>query len=145
MTRRSAPRARRLAPSWPGYRPKSLFAAIVSALLLVGCGGGGGAPTQGQSPTEATEAGNEAGGLTVRMTDFLFDPSKVRVPKGATITVRNAAPRTPHSFTVKGQAIDVVGEPQQSNQITVNLAPGEYPFVCRFHESRGMKGTLIVT
>jgi plastocyanin len=24
------------------------------------------------------------------------------------------------------------------------LPPGTYPFVCRFHESMGMKGTLVV-
>lgn len=32
----------------------------------------------------------------------------------------------------------------QSQEVTINLAPGTYRFVCRFHESLGMEGTLIV-
>jgi len=28
--------------------------------------------------------------------------------------------------------------------VTIDLAPGTYPFICRFHESQGMTGTLVV-
>lgn len=35
------------------------------------------------------------------------------------------------------------GERRQRRK-TIDLPPGTYPFVCRFHESMGMTGTLVV-
>jgi len=28
--------------------------------------------------------------------------------------------------------------------VTIDLTPGTYPYVCRFHESMGMTGTLVI-
>jgi plastocyanin len=38
-----------------------------------------------------------------------------------------------------------VNQPGASKDVTINLPAGTYPFVCTFHESQGMKGTLTVT
>jgi plastocyanin len=72
-----------------------------------------------------------------------FSPSTVTVKQGQTITLDNVS-STAHTFTVTGQSIDVETQPGMTAQVTIDLPPGTYPFVCRFHESMGMTGTLVV-
>ena len=45
------------------------------------------------------------------------------------------------------QTVDpaAAGWERQSQNVTINLAPGSYQFICRFHVSLGMKGTLTIT
>jgi plastocyanin len=50
-----------------------------------------------------------------------------------------------HTFTITGKGINVVNLPGQSQTLTINLAPGTYQFICTYHVSLGMKGTLVVT
>jgi plastocyanin len=52
--------------------------------------------------------------------------------------------QVPHTFTVTGHGIDVETQPGKTSLITIDLPPGTYPFICRFHVSLGMKGTLVV-
>lgn len=81
---------------------------------------------------------------TVTESDFAFTPSTVKVSRGATVEVRNVTSSTSHTFTVSGKGIDIVNDPGQARDVTINLPPGSYPFICRFHVSLGMKGTLVV-
>lgn len=74
---------------------------------------------------------------------FTFSPSTVTVHQGQTITLTNVSD-TAHTFTVTGQGIDIETMPGKTDTVTIDLPPGTYPFVCRFHESMGMKGTLMV-
>ena len=74
---------------------------------------------------------------------YTFSPSTVTVKQGQTITLDNVS-ITAHTFTVTGQSIDVETQPGKTAQVTIDLPPGTYPFVCRFHESMGMTGTLVV-
>jgi plastocyanin len=46
---------------------------------------------------------------------------------------------------VSGSDIDVTNDAGQSQEVTIDLDPGTYDFVCRFHESQGMTATLTVT
>jgi plastocyanin len=85
-----------------------------------------------------------ASSTTVTQSDFVFTPSTLRVSQGATLEVRNVTSSTPHTFTVSGQGIDIVNNPGQAHDVTINLPPGRYPFICRFHVSMGMRGTLVV-
>jgi plastocyanin len=98
-----------------------------------GNGGGGGAQSGGRSA------------LTVTQTDYVFTPSTPKVASGDTVTISNGTPSTPHTFTVTGEDIDVEVDPQSSTDVKVDLPPGTYPFICRFHEASGMTGTLTVT
>jgi len=66
------------------------------------------------------------------------------VKEGTQLPIENTA-TLDHTFTVMGTDIDVVTMGGQSAQAMVDLKPGTYPFICRFHVSSGMKGTLIVT
>jgi plastocyanin len=74
---------------------------------------------------------------------FTFSPSTVTVNQGQTITLVNVSDAA-HTFTVTGQGIDIETLPGKTAKVTIDLPPGTYPFVCRFHESMGMKGTLMV-
>src|SRR5437879_4144985 len=75
---------------------------------------------------------------------LVFAPSTFSVKTGTTITVSNVG-SLQHTFTITGQGIDVTNNPGASQDVTIDLAPGTYPFICRFHVSSGMKGTLTVT
>ena len=70
-------------------------------------------------------------------------PSTITVKRGTTLELDNVS-NTAHTFTVTGQNIDVETQPGQTSQVTIDLAPGTYPFICRFHQSLGMTGTLVV-
>jgi plastocyanin len=147
-----------------------LMGIVVLALVAAACGSkaaasGGGTttgPTMGPTTSPATGptgtsgggaytgGGGYGGGGMMAITvmegagnSFTFSPSTVTVKQGQTITLDNVS-TTPHTFTVTGQSIDVETQPGQTSQVTIDLPPGTYPFVCRFHESMGMTGTLVV-
>jgi plastocyanin len=71
-------------------------------------------------------------------------PTTFSVKKGETITVSNVGSAS-QTFTIADKGIDVVRNQGQSQNVTINLAPGAYQFICRFHVNLGMKGTLTVT
>ncbi len=105
-------------------------------------GGGYGRYGGGSSPSPAASVGADTiqqgvGGA------LAFTPTTITVKKGAKLTVTDVTGS--HTFTVPNTTIDVVNAEGQSQTITISLKPGTYPFICRFHVSFGMKGTLIVT
>jgi plastocyanin len=103
-----------------------------------GYGGGyGGGSSQGSGVTAAATMQQGPGG------QFVFSPVKLTVTKGQTVDVKNVS-SIPHTFTIQGKGIDAVNQAGQSQKVKIDLAPGTYTFVCRFHESSGMQGTLIV-
>lgn len=151
-----------------------LMGFVVLALVAAACGsnaaaneggsgasgGGGGtttSPTTGPTGSSGGSGytggggygGGGGGGMTATTVmegpgnSFTFSPSTLTVKQGDTITLDNVSD-TPHTFTVTGQSIDVETQPGKTAQVTIDLPPGTYPFVCRFHESMGMTGTLVV-
>jgi plastocyanin len=108
-------------------------------------GGGGGSTGGGGGGTTTTSGGSTGKSTsTISQANYMFTPSKPSVKSGSTITVKNTTTDTPHTFTVTGQNIDVTVDPGTSAKVKVDLPAGTYPFVCTFHESLGMKGTLTV-
>lgn len=103
-------------------------------------------PTQPATAASATSASPSAAGTTLQQGagGFVFSPTTLTLKKGESITVTNVGSAS-HTFTITGKGIDVVNTPGQSQSVTINLAPGTYPFICRFHVSLGMKGTLTLT
>lgn len=100
-------------------------------------GGGGGSPSPAQSVGADTIQQGTGGA-------FVFSPATITISQGTKLTIDNVGTAT-HSFTVLNTTIDVVNSGGQSQPVTITLKPGTYPFICRFHVSFGMKGTLIVT
>jgi plastocyanin len=80
--------------------------------------------------------------VDVQANNFAFSPTDVEIEAGEDIHVRNGNASTPHTFTVDGTDIDLDLSPQQVQEAVIDLEPGTYDFVCRFHPQ--MTGTLTV-
>lgn len=134
-------------------RARALAGLAVLGLLLAGCSSGGSssaAPPATAPPattSSASPAASTGGPLAATLTqdNFSFSPAKLTVKSGSTITLTNANAITSHNFTIDGQGVNVTNAAGQSQDVTLNLPPGTYPFFCSFHVSQGMKGTLTVT
>jgi plastocyanin len=110
--------------------------------------GGSNGTTGATAATGATASTGATGAnadVSVSLNNYLFDPATVRVSSGDVVAVRNANAKTPHTFTVVGENVDLELAPLTTETTTIDLAPGTYQLICRFHESLGMKATLKVT
>lgn len=104
-----------------------------------GSGGGGG----GGNDDGGSDDSGGGGAIALTADNFAFSPTALEVKSGAEISIENAAPGTPHTFTVDGTDIDLELSPGDVEDETIDLDPGTYAFHCRFHAS--MTGTLTVT
>jgi plastocyanin len=95
-------------------------------------------------PTSSSSSPSEEPVADVVMSNFFFDPAEVTVTSGDDLSLFNASASSSHSFTVTGQGIDAIVELQTGSDVTIELEAGTYPFFCKFHESAGMVGTLVV-
>jgi plastocyanin len=105
---------------------------LAAALLLSACGGGG-----------DTSDGGGGGASSLTMVDNAFEPADLTVSSGTELQLSNDG-QSPHTFTVQGDGIDEEVEAGQSSSVTIDLEPGDYDFICEFHEAQGMTGTLTV-
>jgi uncharacterized cupredoxin-like copper-binding protein len=154
-----------------------LIAAIVSLAVPVasGCGGdddnGGGGGGQADTPAatktqKTTPPPAASHALTIRMTEYAFDPKDAVAKKGkVTISAPNngqivhelvllKTDADPASLPKKGDKVDEstsVGEladvqPGATKKATFKLAPGKYAMVCALpdHYENGMYGPLPV-
>jgi plastocyanin len=115
---------------------------------LYGGGGGGryGNSTEMTGATGSTGSADGGGEADAKasVNNYLFMPKTVKVNSGDALEVTNGNARTPHTFTVVGEDVDLELAPLTSETATIDLAPGTYQLICRFHEQLGMKGTLKV-
>jgi plastocyanin len=113
-----------------------LLAAI--AVLLVGCGSSDGDTDRSSSGASAAERGTK----TVTIRDYLYEPARISVLTGTTVTFANRD-STPHTATSKQQgafesgSIDTGG----AGEVILNEA-GTFPYYCLFHPF--MRGTIVV-
>ncbi|HEU0133056.1 MAG TPA: cupredoxin domain-containing protein [Mycobacteriales bacterium] len=82
-----------------------------------------------------------ASGATVQAVDNAFRPASLTVSVGDTVTWRNAG-QSPHDVTASAFSSGNL-DPGKSFTWTASKA-GTFAYVCRYHESAGMKGTLVV-
>ena len=153
-------------------RSLSLAAVFVLVALVVGCGdddngGGGQADQPSSTKTEKTTPPPAAShALTIRMTEYAFDPKDAVAKKGkVTISAPNGGQivhelvllktdADPATLPKKGDEVDEstsVGEradvqPGATEKATFKLAPGKYAMVCALpgHYENGMYGSLTV-
>ena len=158
-----------------GVRMRALVGLAALSVLAAACGGDandtggsmGGGPTGATAATGPTDSGDDPGAgslyggsnemtgatgatganadVSVSLNNYLFDPGTVKVGMGDVVAVRNGNARTPHTFTVVGEDVDLELAPLTTETVTIDLAPGTYELICRFHESLGMTGTLKVS
>lgn len=106
-----------------------LFSAIVSAHA---------APAKAKRSVAAAP-------LTIKATEFSFDPSGPSMPSGKVrITFKNDG-TVEHNLTIKSLHVSRDLKPGKSVSFVVNVkAGGSYPFYCEYHQARSMTGTLTV-
>jgi plastocyanin len=140
------------------WRSRSMIALVAMLILGAACGGdgsaggpyggGGASPTTGgvaggDDDGEGEDDGNGSAAVTVQVNNFLFAPSDIEVAAGSEIEVKNGNANTPHTFTVEGTDVDLELSPMDSEDVTIDLDPGSYDVICRFHGQ--MTATLTVT
>jgi outer membrane protein assembly factor BamB len=108
------------------------------------------------APSGNTGQGNTGGGsarsgvIQVAVVEgaLRFDPSKLTAKAGEVTFRFNNTEAMGHDFVIEKNGERIAGTKLISNdsaEVTVNLEPGEYRYICTPHESAGMTGTLTVT
>ena len=118
----------------------ALLAALAGAALLAGCGDDDGA-TSKPTGTASADAKTTA---TIKIVDFVYDPTPATVKAGEKIAIPNAD-AAPHTITDSGsgKAFDsgtITGK--ATGSLTIAKA-GTYAYICEFHPF--MKGEITVT
>jgi plastocyanin len=133
----------------------SLFLVVAVVGISAGCGGDDDDDEAAAPAETATETEAAAGGRTVDMTEFAFEPKDLTVSQGETITAETTG-STVHNLTIeegpdpeqpsKELAATPDVQPGDSAELTVDLAPGAYALVCTVpgHREQGMTGTIEV-
>ena len=135
-------------------RPTTLLVVLPLAAATA-CGGASGhsaksAPSAGATAT-ATKGPDGVQQVTIDATDnFRFAPATIQAHVGKLRIVLIDAGSYPHNIsfpTLHETSATVSGNPgQQKATLTVTLNhQGSYEFLCTFHSSAGMKGSVTVT
>jgi uncharacterized cupredoxin-like copper-binding protein len=106
----------------------------------------GGSASPAASPAASPEA-TPGGNLEIDMVDIKFEPNTLTISAdtNVTITLKNSG-ALPHTFTIPNTDYDFHLAPGDTQEVTINLPAGEYPFDCSEvgHKEAGMVGTLTV-
>ncbi len=116
--------------------PAAVALAAV-ALLLAACG-------DDPEPVDSETADIAVPADTLVMIDNAFQPQTWRVPpEGGSFTVENQG-QALHSFTVEEAGIDEDVGSGEETTVELDLDPGEYEMICKYHFAQGMTGTIVV-
>jgi plastocyanin len=110
-----------------------------------GQGATGGKYSYGSPSTSGGSGGSGPASLAITQANYQFTPSTPSAKQGARIRIKNSTTTTPHTFTIPGTPVDITVDPSTSQTVALDLPPGTYPFMCRFHAASGMTGTLTIT
>ena len=125
----------------------AIWLFMVPVLALAACGGGEEAatPTSPPAATTVSPSPTETSGETrIAMQDNVFQPNTLTVASGAELELDNEG-QNPHTFTIEGEDVDTQVNAGENAKIALDLSAGTYDFICRFHQSLGMTGTLTVS
>jgi plastocyanin len=146
----------------PKRRPIWIAAALVllSALVLAAAACGGDSNGDGESEggkkmiagVEANDHGEkdvtgETGKVEVELDDEYFEPTVLKGTPGQKVTLelRNEGGEE-HNISIADQNVDQDVAPADEAEVEVTFPQsGELSFVCKFHESAGMAGALVVS
>jgi plastocyanin len=128
---------------------RSLSLALVALVTAAGCGSSS-PSTSGASQTVNDGGTFDATGhprVAVTASDFRFSPSTIEGTPGEVLTlVVSNSSGTEHNVTQKAQDVDVdlADGSTKTFQLTVPSS-GRLVFVCEYHASRGMAGSVGVS
>jgi plastocyanin len=131
---------------------RKVLIVMAFGLLAAACGGGGGSnqPSASSSSSGSGAPSNCADltsgqVFTLVTQNIQFHPKCFTARSSQSIKIVNKD-SVEHNFTIPGTQVDVNIQPGQTfNGQSAGLAPGTYPFFCKFHKSSGMVGTVTVT
>jgi plastocyanin len=119
---------------------------LVAGLVLAACSSdddGGdetGSGTTDQATGATGDTGGAAGGTTVTIVDFTFDPATIEVSGETTLTITNNDTAA-HTFTLDDDSVDEEIPAGESVDVTVNVSETT-GFHCTFHPQ--MTGSIEV-
>lgn len=103
-------------------------------------------PDEGDEPTEGGDGGAHAATVELEMVDIEFKPVDFTIPANSDVTVNlTNGGNLPHAFQLEDGSVasdEIAGG--GTGSVTLNLAPGEYPYICPVpgHADSGMVGTI---
>ncbi len=112
---------------------------------VTGTTGGTGTGATGATGTPANCTDLSQGSVfKLTQQNFAFHPPCVIARSEQSISIANQD-SVLHNFTITGTQVDVDIQPGTTfNGESAGLAPGTYPFFCKFHQARGMVGVIVV-
>jgi plastocyanin len=119
-------------------------AMVAVGLILLAVGGGGGTSPSTASATSTPGGSSVAAASSVHIviSNFMFDPMKVTVAPGATVSVTNMDSAT-HTLTATGGQFNTGDITQhQTSTFKAPMRTGTYNYICNIHQY--MMGTMIV-
>lgn len=122
------------------------LAAIVGIIAVgtaaAACGGG-----STNAPKTSTAGAGSSNQVQLDASDYQFSPAQLQAAAGTTLTVKlTNSGKAAHTFTIRELNVDAVVQPGQEMDVQVTPpSAGTLQFICRFHQARGMVGTLTVT
>lgn len=124
-------------------RTRKMALLLVVAFAVAACGGDGGdGTTTTLASTTSSPAGTE---ITVRATEFMFDPNDFDVAAGTPITfVLVNEGVVEHDFTIEEINLKIATQAGETKQETVTIPAGDYVIFCSVpgHREAGMTATL---
>ena len=126
------------------------FAVALTMVLAVGaaCGGEEGTIQIGGQNANDHGEGEVSGETSIEfeLDDFYFEPTVLREDSGQTLTLEafNEGDEA-HTFTSDELGVDEEIGPGDETSIDITFPDsGQVVFICRFHDSQGMRGAIEV-
>ena len=127
-----------------GIRPTVVVLTMLAAVAIAACGddggGGGSGYQEPKGPAQET--------ITVKGGNFFFDPSNIEAPAGiSALTLESEGGLHDLVFdNGKVPNFRLEASSGQSDELKVDLEPGEYTIYCDIpgHREGGMEGTITV-
>jgi plastocyanin len=132
-----------------------VVAAVLPAMFATACSGSSptataSTPVASASPTTNPPAGvltpPPGQAVTLEQVDFRFDPVHVVMSTEQGLTITNDG-TVVHNVTIQGTSVDIDVQPGQTANlegIGGAVAPGNYPFFCKYHRDKLMVGIFTV-
>lgn len=121
---------------------------VISCFLFLSLAAGCGGDDDGAS---AADGGAAACTATVKLKDYMLEPSSLALSSGASVICAVNDGQTPHDLRVRdGSKVDLfktaVLAPGTTARLSVTLSAGSYEMYCSVagHEALGMKGPVTV-
>jgi plastocyanin len=124
-------------------------ALLVLVMVAASCGGdeGGTITLGGENANDhGTEDVSGESSIEFELDDFYFEPTLLQGEAGQTLTLEafNEGDEA-HTFTSDELGVDEELQPGGETSIEVTFPDsGQVVFICRFHDSQGMRGALEV-